>query len=100
MAVKANEVEGDAWVLTAKGCDRLGVKLGQFLLDIADWSDTAEDAAQALAETLRIRHRQRRPSDDTALSVGRDRRDVDTVERGAAHQAQRRPEICRRICVR
>ncbi len=70
---------------------------GQLGLDCGDFlarPDTAEHAAQPVAELGRVRERFRRSGNDFVLAIGRSRRDVDSVERGAAHQPHRMTQIC------
>ena len=89
--MKADEIDvADAGAALDEALDRLGMEPGQLALDLGDWPDAAEHAAQPLAEALGIGHGQRRARSSTrSLAVGLDQRDIDAVERGAAHQPDR-----------
>src|SRR5258707_915514 len=60
----------------------------------------AEHAAQPLAKLRRIGHGQRRTDRDKRRAVALDRRDIDAIERGPAHQPERPAKICRWFCAR
>ena len=89
MAVKPDQREPRLRVPLAKFGDRRGMEPGQLTLDRGDRADPAQDRAQPLAERRRVGDGQRRTGRDIELAVADDRRDIDTVERGAAHQPQR-----------
>jgi hypothetical protein len=77
----------------------LSMQPGQFNLDREDLGfrhGGTEHAAQPFAKAIGIRHGQRRSGGDMALAVGLDLRHINAVKRGAAHQAQRAPQICAR----
>ena len=78
----------------AKLGNRCGMQLGQLGVHRSHRPVIAEHAAQPLAEIVRIRHGQRRPDGDERLAIALDSGDIDAVERGAAHQAQRRDPFC------
>ena len=63
-----------------------------------DRTDAAEHRAQPLAELRRIGEGQRRARDHPVAAVGLDHRDIDAVERGAAHQPDRTPHARGECC--
>ena len=71
--------------------DGIVMKRGQLRFDRGNRANAAEDRPKPLAKIRRIRECQRRPRDRPLVAVGLDHRDVDAVERRAAHQPDRTP---------
>jgi len=97
--MKAYELDREIRVFRAKLRDSGGMQSGQLGLDrrdIAPRADAAQDGAQPVPERRGIRDSQRRAWADMPATIGRDRRDIDAVKRGAAHQPQRLPQFCAR----
>ena len=96
VAVEPDQLHPHLRVADAKLRDGSGMPRGQLVLDRGDRLHAAKDAAQPLAKVGWIGHGQRRPGDEMALAVAVDRRDIDAVERSAAHQPQRQNRFCAR----
>jgi hypothetical protein len=99
VAVEADELDRYTGMARAKFGDGGGVTPGQLglnRLDIRSRAGPAQHRTKPVAEGLGIGDGQGWARDDAAAAVGRDRRDIDAVKRGAAHQAQRVPQFCAR----
>ena len=96
VAVEPDELDRHIGMARAKLSDRGGMQPGQLGLDRGDIPDPAQHRTQPVAERLGIGDCQAETGDDAPAAVGRYRRDIDAVERGAAHQAQRVPPFCAR----
>ena len=73
--------------------DSRGVKAGQLILDFGDRTDGPKDRPQPIAECLLVGDRQRRSGEYPLAAVRLDQRDIDPVERSAAHQSESAPHM-------
>ncbi len=92
VAVHADNVRRKPRVAAEQLFDGVAVEPRQLGFDISDRTGAAEHAAQPRAEIVAIGDGQRRAGDDPRRAVGLDHRDIDAVERGAAHQPDRTPQ--------
>ena len=91
VAVEPDDIDGGSGVASEKLLDPPGMEAGQLVFDRRDRTGAAKDRPQPFAERLRVGERQRRPGDHPFLAIRLDHRDVDPVERGAAHQPEGTP---------
>jgi len=89
VTVKADHIDRSFWIFPEKLLDGLGVQPCQFPFDRSRRTLAAQHRAQPFPELLGIGERHRGPRVDPFAAVGLDHSDVDAVERGAAHQAER-----------
>jgi len=95
--MEADEFDARDLVPLDEAFHRRGMCLGQRALDLGHRTFAAERPAQRLAKFALIGHRQPRPGRDFILAVALDESDIDTVERGAAHQADRAIKLLRHV---
>ena len=93
MTVKPDDVDSGSRVAPQELLDSRGVKAGQLILDFGDRTDGPKDRPQPIAECLLVGDRQRRSGEYPLAAVRLDQRDIDPVERSAAHQSESAPHM-------
>ena len=93
VTMQADHVDTHPGVACNKLFDRFGMKPGEPTFNLADGADAAQDRSQSFAKRVLVSDCQRRARNHPFFAIGLDHRDVDAIERRAAHQPKCTPNL-------